>query len=261
MLPLSGPAAAPRGLRRSVDLFRAFRLEQSDPDLFYRAQADDSLAQAAEHIDPVGKLVLDIGGGAGWFSEAFRSAGATCVLVEPEAGRPPAPDASAHALAIHPGRLVPGWTVAADGNLMPFPDAAADLTFSSNVLEHVPDPARFLAEMVRVTRPGGLLYLSFTAWLSPWGGHETAPWHYLGGKRAADRYRRRHGRPPGNLYGTSLFPRYVGEVLRLVGARADLDVLVAGPRYYPRWLAWVSRVPGLRELATWNLLLIMRRRP
>ena len=36
-------------------------------------------------------------------------------------------------------------------------------------------------------------------------------------------------------------------------------VVEALPRYYPKWLRWVIRVPGLRELLTWNLLLIMRR--
>ena len=44
-------------------------------------------------------------------------------------------------------------------------------------------------EMVRVTRPGGTVFVSFTPWWSPWGGHETAPWHYLGGEYARRRYR------------------------------------------------------------------------
>ena len=262
MLPLVAPPEVPRrGLRRSVELFKAFRVEQSDPDLFYRAQAADSLAQIEAHMALPGRLVVDVGGGAGWFSDAFRRAGATCVLVEPEAGTPMAPGADAHAAAVHPGRLAAGWTLAADGHRMPIPDGLADLTFSSNVLEHVPSAAPFLSEMVRVTRPGGLLYLSFTAWLSPWGGHETSPWHYLGGRRAAARYERRNGRPPGNLYGESLFPRYVGEVMNVVRATREVEVIEAGPRYYPGWLSWVARVPALRELATWNLLVIMRRRP
>ena len=32
-------------LRRSVDLFRAFRVEQTDPDRFYGALASDSISQ------------------------------------------------------------------------------------------------------------------------------------------------------------------------------------------------------------------------
>ena len=38
-------------------------------------------------------------------------------------------------------------------------------------------------------------------------------------------------------------------------------MLAALPRYYPRWCRGLVRIPGLREFATWNLLLVMRRRP
>jgi SAM-dependent methyltransferase len=258
----SGP-----GLRRSVRMFRVFLREQTDPDLFYRAQADDTLEQVSRYVNVTGRRVLDIGGGGGWFTEAFRGAGAECFLVEPEAAHPDDSGAprgnersELHAAAIRAGRLAPGATVAGDGTRLPFPDEVADLTFSSNVLEHVPDPGRFLDEMVRVTRRGGLIYLSFTVWLSPWGGHETSPWHYLGGRRAAARYQRRHGQEPKNLFGRSLFARYVGPVLRLARGRTDIDLIDAVPRYYPGWMSWIVRVPAVRELATWNLLLLMRRR-
>jgi len=165
-----------------------------------------------------------------------------------------------HRQAVRPGRLAPGRTVAGDGNRLPFADGAMDIAFSSNVLEHVPSPPRFLDEMVRVTRPGGTVYLSFTAWYSPWGGHETAPWHYLGGRRAARRYERRTGRPAGNQFGSSLFACHVGPTLRLAYAHPEVDVVDALPRYYPDWMRWVVKVPAVREVATWNLLLILRRR-
>ncbi len=143
---------------------------------------------------------------------------------------------------------------------IPLATGSVDVCFSSNVLEHVPDPWRMAAEMVRVTRPGGVVYLSFTNWLSPWGGHETSPWHYLGGHRAAARYTRRHGRPPKNVYGTSLYPVSVGAALRWARWQPDVRVLDALPRYHPRWATPVVRVPGLREIVSWNLLLILRRR-
>ena len=40
---------------------------------------------------------------------------------------------------------------------LPFPDASFDLVTCQTVLIHVADPARALAEMRRVTRPGGLI--------------------------------------------------------------------------------------------------------
>ncbi len=76
------------GLRRSVALFRAFRFEQTDPDHFYRIQAADSVDQLRRWTPVDGRLVVDIGGGAGYFTEAFVNAGARCMLVEPEAGAP-----------------------------------------------------------------------------------------------------------------------------------------------------------------------------
>jgi len=277
------------GWRRSVALFRAFRgghaefdrFYRTDPQEFYRFQATDAVAQLRRYAPVAGKVVIDVGGGPGYFTEALVAAGARCVLVEPEAAEPenaaaarsvtPAPevdDASSpaalqdlHRWHIKPGRLAPGRTVAGDGGRLPLPDAVADVAFSSNVLEHVSDAGAFLDEMVRVTRPGGTIYLSFTAWFSPWGGHETAPWHYLGGRFAARRYERHHGRPPENLFGTSLFARHVGAALRLARAQGGVEVVEALPRYYPDWMRWVVHLPAVRELVTWNLLLVLRRVP
>jgi hypothetical protein len=36
--------------------------------------------------------------------------------------------------------------------------------------------------------------------------------------------------------------------------------VAALPRYYPDWMRWLIEVPAVRELATWNLLLVLRRR-
>jgi SAM-dependent methyltransferase len=38
---------------------------------------------------------------------------------------------------------------------LPFPDASVDRVIASEVLEHIPDDARAMAEIVRVLRPGG----------------------------------------------------------------------------------------------------------
>jgi SAM-dependent methyltransferase len=133
------------------------------------------------------------------------------------------------------------------------------VVFSSNVLEHVPDPMGLTEEMIRVTRPGGLVYLSFTNWYSPWGGHEMSPWHYLGSRVAERRYTRRHQRKPKHTYGVNLFPLHVGTMLRAMQAWPDIEIVTARPRYYPRWCGPLVRIPGLREVATWNLLLIIRR--
>jgi SAM-dependent methyltransferase len=247
MAEFVGRPARDPSLRRSLALFRAFLREQSDPEQCYTLLARDAVAQVARHMDLRGRTVLDVGGGPGHFTEEFRRRGAHGYLFEPDRrelsarGRPPE------------------GAVVADGYLLPVPDGVADVCFSSNVLEHVADPETFLSEMVRVTRPDGLIYVSFTNWLSPWGGHETAPWHYLGADRARERYRRRTGRSAKHTVGENLFPVHIGRTLRHVRAREDVRVVSARSRYWPFLPGAITRVPGLREFATWNLLLILRR--
>jgi hypothetical protein len=104
------------------------------------------------------------------------------------------------------------------------------------------------------------VFLSFTNWLSPWGGHETSPWHYLGGARAARRYHRRTGGRPKNLYGESLFAVSVRDALAWARRLDGAELVDALPRYHPRWAKTIIRVPGVREIATWNLALVLRRR-
>jgi hypothetical protein len=116
-----------------------------------------------------------------------------------------------------------------------------------------------IEEMIRATRPGGLVYVAYTNWYSPWGGHEMSPWHYLGPGFAERRYIKKYQRKPKNQYGVSLFPLHIGPVLRALQARTDIEVVAARPRYYPRWCGFLVRLPGLREVVTWNLMLILRR--
>lgn len=48
-----------------------------------------------------------------------------------------------------------------DATSLPFADASFDCTYSFKVLAHVPDIGRALAEMARVTRPGGHIIAEF----------------------------------------------------------------------------------------------------
>jgi ubiquinone/menaquinone biosynthesis C-methylase UbiE len=52
------------------------------------------------------------------------------------------------------GRAGPAL-LAADATALPLRDAAADLTLAMHMLYHVPEPERAVAELRRVTRPGG----------------------------------------------------------------------------------------------------------
>lgn len=240
-------------LARSVRLLTQFRFEQTEPARFYGALADDTatlvaeLWQGAKGESPSGSTVLDVGGGPGYFADAFAAHGVSYIGVEPD-------PREMHAA---PGRLGgTGTFVRASGMALPFSDNSVDICLSSNVAEHVPRPWQLGAEMLRVTRPGGLAILSYTVWLGPFGGHEMGLTHYLGGARAAARYTRRHGHPPKNNYGSSLFA--VSAADGLDWAQSTGTLIAAFPRYHPRWAWWLTSTPGLREFLVSNLVLVLQ---
>jgi SAM-dependent methyltransferase len=55
--------------------------------------------------------------------------------------------------------------VAGDGTALPFGSDVFDRVVAAEVLEHIPDDQRALAEIARVLRPGGLLAVTVPAWL------------------------------------------------------------------------------------------------
>jgi len=241
-------------LGRSVRLLSEFRYEQADPARFYGALAADTAAMVGElwlasHGEPpVGRTLLDVGGGPGYFASAFGDAGVHYIGVEPD---PNEMHAAGPAVAREPGAFV-----RASGMALPFADDSVDICLSSNVAEHVPRPWRLGNEMLRVTKPGGLAVLSYTVWLGPFGGHETGLSHYLGGARAADRYARKHGHRAKNDYGSSLFA--VSAADGLSWAANTGAAIAAFPRYHPRWAWWLTSVPVLREFLVSNLVLVLR---
>ena len=206
----------------------------------------------AGHGEPaVGRTLLDVGGGPGYFASAFSDAGVRYVGVEPDpremhAAGPP----------VDRGAQKPGVAfVRASGMALPFADDSVDICLSSNVAEHVRRPWQLGGEMLRVTKPGGLAVLSYTVWLGPFGGHEMGLTHYLGGARAAARYARKHGHRAKNDYGSSLFAVSAAEGLDWAASTGAL--IAAFPRYHPNWAWWLTAVPVVREFLVSNLVLVL----
>jgi SAM-dependent methyltransferase len=226
-------------------MLRMFLRCRSEPDAFARALA--ARAVASFPFPLAGALVLDLGCGPGWCAAMLAEAGADVVAGDLDV-------AGVAEASVKVPRVV-----VADAARTPFPDATFDGVFCSNVVEHTPEPRVLLAEIERVLRPGGWAYVSWTNWLSPWGGHAIAPLHYLGPQRGLRVYRRLFGEPKGkNLPYDGVWPTSIGEVLAWVRAQGGLVVERAIPRYYPSQ-SWILRVRGLREVVTWNCLLLLRR--
>lgn len=133
-----------------------------------------------------------------------------------------------------------------------------DLVVCSNVLEHLRRPERLIRSFAALLAPGGHLYLSWTNWLSPWGGHDFSPWHYLGPRLGPKLHDRLVGKPRALKPFENLFVTHIGRTLRLVRAQRDLKIVTVAPRYYTE--LWpLMKVPLLRELLAWNCAVLISR--
>jgi len=104
------------------------------------------------HVAPAGLRTLDIGCGGGLLAEEFARLGCTVVGVDPseESLAAARTHAASQGLAIE--------YQPATGEALPFADASFDLVYCCDVLEHVPDLPRVIAETARVLKPGGTYF-------------------------------------------------------------------------------------------------------
>jgi SAM-dependent methyltransferase len=78
-----------------------------------------------------------------------------------------------------PGRARPSRPVVlARGEELPFADSTFELCTFFDVLEHVGPEDRFLSEVVRVLRPGGVVLLSVPAYMFLWSAHDVSLHHH-----------------------------------------------------------------------------------
>lgn len=239
-------------LRDLRDLWRV-SVRRGESETRYREfqafQARLLIQYLEEHgVRLAGRSLLDLGSGLGGYSRELAAAGARVIAVD----------------LSHPRVAEPAVRrVRASAAAVPLRDASVDLVFCASLIEHVPHPETILAEIERVLRPGGVAYVSFPPYYSPLGGHEFAPFHYLG-ERMALRLRRRRHVPAwvqdiypvhedaagfSDLFsGWGLYRMTVRKFRRLLRS-SELRCLDMSTRYLPvSFIRW----PWVGEVLTWH---------
>ena len=154
--------------------------------------------QEAAHFERVRRLVgaealrgrvLNVGCGTGGFNVVAAAAGACAIGV----------DDDPEAIAICGLREGAGRFVRAAAEALPFRDGSFDLVHCFSVIEHVASVEETVAEMTRVARPGGRVYIHTPNAGSWYEGHFKLFWIPFLPRVLGRLYLRLRGRPPGYL--------------------------------------------------------------
>jgi ubiquinone/menaquinone biosynthesis C-methylase UbiE len=176
--------------------------------------------------------ILNVGCGTGGFNLAAEEVGARVVGV----------DADAEAIAICALKQDKGGGVfvRAAAERLPFPDATFEVVYCFSAIEHVESVEESVAEMVRVTRRGGLIYVHTPNAWSWYEGHYKILWAPFLPPSLGRLYLRARGRPSGYL---ATLRRLTPSAMRRAFARAGVSDLRFHDDEPPRESRGPLRVP------------------
>lgn len=235
---------------RSEDAYRNFQALQAQLLVRYMQSYGVQLRD---------QLLVDLGSGLGGYSLLFQQQGARVISLD---------------LMADKVRLQGSYqAVSASAQAVPLAGDSIDIVFCASLIEHVPDPAQALREIRRILVPGGICYLSFPPFYSWRGGHEYAPYHYLGERaalrivgRGAEKY---HPDRLQEIYQVSetpdsfagiytdwgLYVMTVNKARQLI-AQTPFTLLDMSTRYMP--LSFI-RWPLVGEVLTWHAQFLLRK--
>jgi SAM-dependent methyltransferase len=224
----------------------AQHLKHRDDADFYSLQAEDAISWIERQGVKIGPSTnaLDLGCGHGIFGDALLRKGCTVTFADES------------------NYLMPAIQKAPFKQINLDRDdiqtlGRYDLVICSNVLEHLSRPKEFIGRIHEILQPKGHFYLSWTNWLSPWGGHEFSPFHYLGPKFGVTVYDNVVKKKRIHTPFVNLFPTSIGTMLCEVRRNNHVRLVAAAPRYYPEF-SFLLRIPGVREFFTWNCALLLQ---
>lgn len=129
------------------------------------------------------------------------------------------------------GRLV------VDARQMPFADGALKAIVMADVLHHIPQPRRFLAEAARCVRPGGVISM-IEPWVTPWSRLIYRRLHHEPFRPAAEQWEFPQSGPLSGANGALPWIMFVRD-------RAMLE------REFPQWrIRWIQPFMPVRYLVS-----------
>jgi 2-polyprenyl-6-hydroxyphenyl methylase/3-demethylubiquinone-9 3-methyltransferase len=181
-------------------------------------------AYVAGRIDLRGARVVDVGCGGGLLSESLARAGARVTAID--LGQKLIDIARLH---LHESNLSVDYRVQSSTALAEAEPASFDAVCCMEMIEHVPDPIELIADLSRMLKPGGRLFLS-TLNRTPWA---------FGAAIVGAEYLMRMLPRGTHHYAQFLKPSEVSAMLRRAGLEVD-DI--QGIAYNPLTRnAWLTR--------------------
>jgi len=179
------------------------------------------------------KKVLDVGCGTGGFIVVASQLGAKAWGIDPDKEAIAICELKAKTFNLRSADFK-----IAQAEILPFANNFFDIVYCYTVLEHVDDVKKALIEMVRVAKPGGLIYIEAPNYLACFEGHYKVFWLPLFPKKLAKIYLKARRRPIKFLDTINyLTPREIGRYLKelpvIVESIKHCDLRTKGIFHYP----------------------------